>query len=320
MKNELQQFFGLKNKIDYLYSLWNWLDFTGLTIIFVVTVLTMCERLSHQPESIIPQEWFEFVNDIVPIPLDWLRIMAAIACCCVLAKIFDWLRLFEQTAFYILLMTETLKDVSSFLILLLTALMMFGVPMIMLNLNRGPDAQIVESTFSYWIFNMFLNQYLLALGEFNHANFADQPQAVMCYVFFIGATFFTQITMLNMLIAIMGDSFERVMENRDINATKMKLGFMDDMAGTVGQISSRDETDVFMFIVKPDEDELLDADEWEGTINKMTRLTQQNIESLNVKFEKKTEKLQNSLDEFMINNQVQGRHLKSYIDTVVKSS
>jgi len=33
---------------------------------------------------------------------------------------------------------ETLKDVSSFLILLLTALMMFGVPMIMLNLNRGP--------------------------------------------------------------------------------------------------------------------------------------------------------------------------------------
>ena len=68
--------------------------------------------------------------------MDWLRIMAAIAACCLLAKIFDWLRLFEQTAFYILLMIETLKDVSSFLILLVTALMMFGVPMIMLNLNR----------------------------------------------------------------------------------------------------------------------------------------------------------------------------------------
>ena len=30
----------------------------------------------------------------------------------------------------------------------------------------------------------------------------------------VGATFFTQITMLNMLIAIMGDTFDRVMENR----------------------------------------------------------------------------------------------------------
>ena len=120
---------------------------------------------------------------------------------------------------------------------------------------------------------MLLNQYLLALGEFNHGNFANEPQAILCYTFFIGATFFTQITMLNMLIAIMGDSFERVMENRDVNATKMKLGFMDDMAGTVGQTSSNEETEVFMFIVKPDEDDNEEADEWEGQINKMTRLT-----------------------------------------------
>ena len=74
-----------------------------------------------------------------------------------LAKVFDWLRLFEQTAFYILLMITTLKDASSFLILLLIALMMFGVPMIMLNLNRDVENQIVDSTFDNWIANMFLN-------------------------------------------------------------------------------------------------------------------------------------------------------------------
>lgn len=47
--------------------------------------------------------------------------------------------------------------------------------------------------------------------------------------------------MLNMLIAIMGDSFERVIENRDVNATRIKLNFMNDMAGTVGQRSSKEE-------------------------------------------------------------------------------
>ena len=54
-------------------------------------------------------------------------------------------------------MITTLKDASSFLILLLIALMMFGVPMIMLNLNRDVENQIVDSTFDNWIANMFLN-------------------------------------------------------------------------------------------------------------------------------------------------------------------
>ena len=45
----------------------------------------------------------------------------------------------------------------------------------------------------------------------------------MCYILFIAATFSTQVVMLNMLIAIMGDTFERVIENRDVNAIKTKL-------------------------------------------------------------------------------------------------
>ena len=249
------------------------MDLVSLAIIFVVTVVTMHIKLINQDYSKTIPEQSNSINDHIAIPIEWLRIMAAISTSCLLAKVFDWLRLFEQTAFYILLINETLKDIGSFLILLVVALMMFGVPMIMLNLNREPDAQIVDPIFNSWMLNLLLNQYLLALGEFNFDNFSDQPQAALCYILFIGATFFTQITMLNMLIAIMGDSFERVMENRDINATKMKLGFMNDMAGTINQTSASEETEVFMIIVKPVEDDNEDGDEWEGQINKMTRLT-----------------------------------------------
>ena len=90
-------------------------------------------------------------------------------------KVFDWLRLFEGTAFYILLVQETLKDVQSFMILLIAALMMFGMPMVMLNLNRAEGDEIVNETFSFWGLNLLLNQYLLALGEFNMDNFAGKP-------------------------------------------------------------------------------------------------------------------------------------------------
>ena len=53
---------------------------------------------------------------------------------------------------------------------------------------------------------------MLALGDFGLDNFGSHPQAILAYLFFIAATFISQLTMLNMLIAIMGDSFDKVIE------------------------------------------------------------------------------------------------------------
>ena len=55
-----------------------------------------------------------------------------------------------------------------------------------------------------------LNQYLLMLGEFDLDGFENHANLAICYMIFILSTFITQITFLNMLIAIMGDTFDRV--------------------------------------------------------------------------------------------------------------
>ena len=157
---------------------------------------------------------------------------------------------------------------------------MFGVPMVMLNLNRVEDNSVVDEPFGFWGINMLLNQYLLALGEFSYDNFANEPQSYMCYMFFVFATFITQIAMLNMLIAIMGDTYERVIENRVVNATKTKLDLMSDLAFTLDQKSAELDQDCFMFIVQPDDDDGDEGDDWEGTVNKMTCLTANNINDL----------------------------------------
>lgn len=234
LRLESYQIKALENKLDYFKGLWNMIDFTSLSFTLIIVLASI-------PKNTI-------------LPLEFLRPMAAIASCTLLIKVFDWLRLFEKTAFYILLVEETMRDVSSFLILLLTALMMFGVPMIMLNLNRVDQNSIVDDPFGFWVLNMLLNQYLLALGEFNYDNFANQPQSYLCYIFFVMATFITQIAMLNMLIAIMGDTFERVIENRDVNATKTKLELMSDLVSTLQQTTAEEETKYFMFIAQPDDD------------------------------------------------------------------
>ena len=71
--------------------------------------------------------------------IETMRILASIAGCQLLIKFYDWLRLFDGTAFYITLIEITLSDVAAFLILFIMALLIFGVPLTLLDANRGED-------------------------------------------------------------------------------------------------------------------------------------------------------------------------------------
>ena len=117
----------------------------------------------------------------------------------------------------------TLKDTKYFVLLLLVTLMMFGVPIVMLNANSAKEKELMDKVFDNWVFDLIYTQYMVALGMFETDNYGDHPQAVLAYIFFLMATFISQITMLNMLIAIMGDSFDKVIENRDVHSVRMKL-------------------------------------------------------------------------------------------------
>ena len=97
--------------------------------------------------------------------------MAAFATFSMFVKVFDWMRLFDQTSFYIQLIQQTAKDIAVFLGLLFISLLMFGIPMVMLNSSRTDELALVDQKFSFWIPNMLINQYLLLLGEFNLDNF-----------------------------------------------------------------------------------------------------------------------------------------------------
>ena len=54
---------------------------------------------------------------------------------------------------------------------------------------------------------------------------------------FISTTFITQITFLNMLIAIMGDTFDRASEVKEQSALKEKIDILADYVVVVGRES-----------------------------------------------------------------------------------
>ena len=165
--------------------------------------------------------------------LDWisfetLRVIAAIASCANLIKVFDWLRLFSGSSFYMMLIQKTLGDITDFLIIFVVALITFGLPLNMLDLNRSDAKPLIEPVFGFWLVDTISNQYLLSLGEFaSLESLGDGAQyEKLVLLFFMIATFYTQLTMLNMLIAIMGDSFDYAVENREKYAVMTKLDLL----------------------------------------------------------------------------------------------
>ena len=69
--------------------------------------------------------------------------------------------------------------------------------------------------------------------------------------------------MLNMLIAIMGDTFERITEQRPLYATRTKLSLLADYAGNIRNNPSPDDLAMkFLFVVEPEMEEEGFDDAW----------------------------------------------------------
>ena len=103
---------GLK---AYLGSVWNTIDLLQLISMACITISFLTDWGSSHKEG--------------------QRIIAAFSIFNLWLKFFDWLRMFESTAFYVSLLYRTLKDISDFMILFFVALAMFGSVMYMLQLN-----------------------------------------------------------------------------------------------------------------------------------------------------------------------------------------
>ena len=120
---EVRQYLAEKNGLDYLLSGWNLADLVTLPITTFLTINSLLQWVIERP-------WMstEFMQA--------LRILAAFDSLFLVLKIYDWMRLFDSTAFYVQLLLSTLKKIGPFLLLFIVALLLFGLPISMLNQNR----------------------------------------------------------------------------------------------------------------------------------------------------------------------------------------
>ena len=192
-------------------------------------------------------------------------------------KCFDWLRVFEETAFLIQLIKATILDIGPFMVLFLAALIMFALPLTILdNINRleGEDSSLIGDLTGFGPVDAILKEYQDVLAGFEPKSFYEtQPMmSVMTITIFLCATFFTQITMLNMLIAIMGDTFGKITDQRTLYATRTKLALLADYAANIRTAPKPDDlAKKFLFVVEPEAEEEGFDESWQGTVHKLQK-------------------------------------------------
>ena len=108
--------------------------------------------------------------------------------------------------------------------------MMFGSALYILNLNHTTaEDEIVPDLGQFWVFDAFMAVYELSLGEFMVDSYRETThQQFLVYILFFASTFLIQITFLSMLIAIMGDTFNKETDDMENNARQTKLQIMGD--------------------------------------------------------------------------------------------
>ena len=145
--SEYFQFKAEKIKAKYLFNFWNVMDWTylGLNIVLLVNDLADLIELPH------------------------LRRMAVVSVMCLFMKFFDWLRLFDETAFYVSLMFHTIYSIQWFMLIMVIWWMAFGTAFQIINKNRldeDPESSVVPHSNGAWLFDALQNQYELGLSEF----------------------------------------------------------------------------------------------------------------------------------------------------------
>ena len=162
---EILQIFSNKT---YFFELINYID-NGSTVLNLFLIIQHDFFFREGYEHKDKQHWAAFA-----ILLVWF-------------KVFYWMRLFTETAFFINLLKQTLKGIRAFS--LMTVILVLCIANIMYVLNlKNEDNPLFELHLPYDFANAVIFAYDLALGEYDTGNFPGEHQEILWVIFGV-ATF-----------------------------------------------------------------------------------------------------------------------------------
>lgn len=186
---------------NYLKDPWNYLDLS-------ITILTQVYMGQFMSDL-----WFE--RGIFSVTA--IRTMGGMVVFLLWIKMFYWLRLFSSTAYFIKLILNTIFDLRNFFILILIIMASFITMFYVFQQNlkgvvndKGEQVRYIDEHTGYQLIDAILTIYFIMVGEFYTEDFKHGPNFVIIWPMFLVCNFLMAIVFMNMLIAIMSQTFTEV--------------------------------------------------------------------------------------------------------------
>jgi hypothetical protein len=201
----------------YWKSYWGPIDTTFCLVNFLIVIMVFQHRQSN-----------------------FLRYLEALAAILLAAKSLYFLEMNSKLAPLVYILFEVFADITWFILVILIMFLAFSSAFYLLGQNQiqfdelsGVPNEEGESEVPLYTtpMNSMLFMFYILLGEVGFSGAFEsgkKNQAGALWVLFVIATFFFIIVMMNMLVAIMGETFVKNYEIEEQNVLRTKLRFVID--------------------------------------------------------------------------------------------
>jgi len=119
-------------------------------------------------------------------------------------KLLFFMRIFEGTGYLINMLIQVVVDMRYFLLVLLITIIAFGNSYYTISESNDEEDKFLDDYFASFLFS-----YELALGNWDLTGMGNRAMPLV-WILFILVTMFNTIIMLNLLIAIISETYDNV--------------------------------------------------------------------------------------------------------------
>ena len=209
--------------IEYFSDYWNCIDATSLSI----------------NSSFLLMVTYNCIGEIEHFNVQLVRTFGAFACFFMWIKVFYWMRLFSSLAYYVKLIQQTISDSMNFMLMVFLIILSFANFYYVIDRNlvtsdagsRYYDQYTSTPEINHSIVDVIISIYMMgALGDFDSTIYRVGYDRYFAIFMFLLATFIISVVFMNMLIAIMGDTFGQVLEVAEESGLREQVVLIADHA------------------------------------------------------------------------------------------
>lgn len=238
---EIYQF--TQGPTENLKSFWNLFDCLSIIFNYALIIMALTDADVDSSDAIA----------VIAVFIMWIRL-------------FYLLRVFAYTSYLVNMIISIVWNMKYFMLAFLLSTVAFGNCFYILGRNTG---EINFTGDDVW--QSFIYAYNFALGNLGGIEtFANSTDEWLIWLVFIGMTIFTNIIMLNLLISIVTETFEKIQETQDTTklqefATIMRENeFLISRKSLFGNIK-------YIIVAEPSYAEGEENSNWEGRIQELKK-------------------------------------------------